>query len=81
MSSGNAAQTKPEAEIEKPDRQEPIRLDSIGMVAAIQALTADAKEYETLRQHCRSRALECYGTDAWVARVIKGLDQLLPETS
>jgi glycosyltransferase involved in cell wall biosynthesis len=52
--------------------------DHSAFVAAIQALTADSQAYEALRQRCRSRALACYGTDAWVARVISGLNELLP---
>ena len=47
-------------------------------VEAIRTLTADTKDYVALRQRCRSRALDCYGTDVWVARVIKGLNHLLP---
>lgn len=47
-------------------------------VSAIQDLTADDTEYMALRQRCRSRAVACYGTDAWVGRVIEAIKQLLP---
>ena len=54
--------------------------DHSAFVEAIRGLTADPKEYAALRERCRLHALTCYGTDAWVERVIEGLDLLLPES-
>lgn len=60
---------------------DPLLVQPVGnhmaFVDAIQTLTKDGKEYSELRERCRSRALACFGTDMWVARVIAGLDQLL----